>query len=403
MRSSSLKWLALSAALGLVLVAVFLTWGGATLNRFQQEENAGATASDFSDFRGAIQLDALRFSAQSPLLGVGLGNFEPLFSFSRVDSINGNRAIHPESDWLWLACEMGWPAVAFLTAGYIWWLRRSLPLENKSGESMRRALIVAVLIFAVHGFVDVSGHRPGSLWVALLLAGLALPPRAEAAPSRTTPFLFRGLGLLLLVLAAWWGGSIEGYSTPPTAATLARLKTDIISSAQSPAAIIRAANAALRIAPLDWSLYFLRGQAEIALQNETDRAVADFTTARRAQSLLDRTHHRRRRSLECRRPARFCHRRLARRPHARGTPGPTKLFGKSPVLPNSRPRSVRGSMVSPPTTSTTYSCSCPRRPSTKPACSSVTCWKTIPTCTPSAPRNAPSSSTPGGSRATRNA
>ena len=189
--TASLKWLALSAALGLGLVAVFLTWGGSTLNRFQQQAGAAQTASDFSDFRGAIQLDALRFSAQSPLLGVGLGNFEPLFSFSRVDSINGNRAIHPESDWLWMACEMGWPAVLLVAAGFVWWMRRALPLENNRGESIRRALIVAVLVFLVHGFVDVSAHRTGSLWVALVIAAFALPPRGERAPSRLTPILFR--------------------------------------------------------------------------------------------------------------------------------------------------------------------------------------------------------------------
>jgi tetratricopeptide (TPR) repeat protein len=280
LRSSSIKWLALSAALGIVLVAVFLAWGGSTLSRFQEQPTADATASDFSDFRGAIQLDALRFSTESPVLGVGLGNFEPLFSFSRVAAINGNRAIHPESDWLWIACEMGWPAVMFLVAGYLWWLRRALPLENKSGESTRRALIVAILVFAVHGFVDVSGHRTGSLWVALLIAGLALPTRGALTPSRTAPVVFRAFGALLLLLAAWWGASLAGYSTPPTTATLARLKAEIANPAQTPNSIVHDADAALLIAPLDWSLYFNRGQAEVALPDDVDSAVADFTTAR---------------------------------------------------------------------------------------------------------------------------
>lgn len=280
LRGSSLKWLALSAALGIALVAIFLTWGGATLNRFQQQANAGQTPGDFLDFRGAIQLDALRFSAQSPLLGVGLGNFEPLFSFSRIASINGNRAIHPESDWLWVACEMGWPALALLAAGCVWWMRRVLPLEKKSGESMRRALIVVGIIFIVHGFVDVSAHRIGSLFVALLIAGFALPAREERGPSRATPMVFRLLGVLLLMLGAWWGGSLAGYSTPPTTATVARLKAGIASGTPTADATARDASAALRIAPLDWSLYADRGRAEIGQPKMTDRAAADFATAR---------------------------------------------------------------------------------------------------------------------------
>jgi O-antigen ligase len=285
-RGASPKWLALSAAFGIVLVAIFLTWGGGTLDRFHSSTDVGAASGDFSDYRGAIQLDALRLSAQSPLLGVGLGNFEPLFSFTRVDSINGNRAIHPESDWLWVACEMGWPAVVLIVCGYVWWFRRALPLERGSGESMRRGLIVASVAFAIHGFVDVSAHRAGSLWVALLIAGWALPMRPvhedddEPEPSRPTPAFFRLLGVLLLVLAAWWGGSIAGYPTPPTTATLGRLKANLTAGKLSPDATERTSRTALGIAPLDWSLYVDRGGAEIENPHETDNAAADFATAR---------------------------------------------------------------------------------------------------------------------------
>jgi len=277
-RGASIKWLALSTALGIILLAIFLIFGGQTLSRFLNHAPPGATTQDISDFRGPIQYDALRFSLQSPWIGTGLGNFEPLFSFSRVASINGNRAVHPESDWLWLASEMGWPAVVLVLAGLVWWLRRALPLENKSGESMRRALIVAVLVFAVHGLVDVSAHRPGSLWVALLIAGMALPARDDARPSRATSFLFRGLGLALLLIAAWWGGSLLGWNVPPTTATLDRMKQELAASA-TPDAAVDVATAALQIAPLDWSLYLQRGHAEVTDPARYDAARRDFTMA----------------------------------------------------------------------------------------------------------------------------
>ena len=277
-RGKSIKWLALSAALGIILLAVFLIFGGQTLSRFLNPAPPGATTQDITDFRGAIQSDALRFSLQSPWLGTGLGNFEPLFSFSRVASINGNRAIHPESDWLWLASEMGWPAALLVLAGFIWWLRSALPLENKSGESMRRALIVAVVVFVVHGFVDVSAHRPGSLWVALLLAGMALPVRDEQPRTFVTPLFFRALGLALLAIAAWWGSSLLGWNVPPTTATLDRMKQELAGNLTPPAAI-RAAGDALRIAPLDWDFYFQRGEAELSDRARFDAARRDFATA----------------------------------------------------------------------------------------------------------------------------
>jgi hypothetical protein len=277
-RSGSIKWLTLSVALGIILLAIFLAFGGATLSRFLEPAPANAATQDITDYRGAIQADALRFSLESPFLGAGLGNFEPLFSFSRVDSINGNRAIHPESDWLWLAGEMGWLAVALVAAAYVWWMRRVLPLENRPGESMRRALVVAGLVFAVHGFVDVSAHRPGSLWVALLILGLAVPARAELRPSRATPVVFRSLGIVLLAIAVWWGGSLRGWDVPPTTATLARLKQRV-QNGLPPAAAIGTADEALRIAPLDWSLYLQRGRAETADPKTFDLAAQDFSTA----------------------------------------------------------------------------------------------------------------------------
>jgi O-antigen ligase/tetratricopeptide (TPR) repeat protein len=274
-RKGSLKWVALSVALGLVLLAVFLTWGGDTMNRF--EDNSTPGASDFTDFRGAIQEDALRFSFQSPILGVGLGNFEPLFSFSRIDSINANRAIHPESDWLWMACEMGWLAPMILLVGIGWWIRRCFPLEGKPGESMRLAFIVSLFIFLAHGLVDVSGHRTGSLWVGLLLAGMALSTRDES-PSRWTPLLFRSLGGLVLLVAAWWFCSLRGMSVPPTTATLAQLKSEIIAAPTSD--LEKSVHTALSIAPLDWNLYLQLANAEVYQPGKTQEAQAHFETAR---------------------------------------------------------------------------------------------------------------------------
>ena len=277
-RGGSLKVRVLSVALGFVLLAVFLAWGGETLMRF---ENGGLGAvADFSDFRGAIQEDALRLSFQSPLLGVGLGNFEPIFAFSQVDSINGNRAIHPESDWLWMACEMGWIAPLILLAALGWWGRRCLPLQAKPGESMRCAFIIGTFAFLVHGIFDVGGHRLGSLGVGLFVASLALAPDRETRPSRWTPLVFRALGALVLLVALGWFCSLRGMAFPPTTATLARLKAQLTAPDTTPVQIGDAARAGLRIAPLDWNFYFIRGSVEAGQRDGINQALADFATAR---------------------------------------------------------------------------------------------------------------------------
>jgi hypothetical protein len=348
-RGASVKWLALSAALGIVLLSIFLAFGGDTLARFLNPAPSGATTQDITDFRGPIQSDALRFSLQSPWLGAGLGNFEPLFSFSRVASINGNRAIHPESDWLWLAGEMGWPAVALVVAGLVWWLRRALPLENKTGESMRRALIVAVLVFAIHGLVDVSGHRPGSLWVALLLAGMALPTHENARLSRGTPFFFRGGG------GGGGGGAaghcrVVGWLTPrlERPAHHGHAGSDEAGSrprrARSRGGETRHQRAAHRAARLD-ALSPARPRRNHR-PFPVRRCPPRFRHRRHAESLLDRPSHRRGRGVARRQRTGPRPRRLDRRPAARRTARPRDVprhgrTGSASLHPARGPRPAR--------------------------------------------------------------
>jgi hypothetical protein len=82
----------------------------------------------------------------------------------------------------------------------------------------------------------------------------------------------------LLVIAAWWGGSLLGWNVPPTTATLDRMKQDLAHGVPAPAAEKLATNA-LRIAPLDWTLYLQRGRAETTDPSQFDAARRDFAIA----------------------------------------------------------------------------------------------------------------------------
>lgn len=275
----SAKWLTLSLTAVLTLLTLFFLFGGETLERFQGH---GIDPALKTDFRVAVQGDAFWFSLQSPWLGVGLGNFEALFPFSRHASINQQRAIHPESDWLWAICEMGWPAALLLFMGIFWWAQRAFPYQMRSGESIRRALTLAVVMFILHGFVDVSGHRIGSMFTAILLASLALPAAGEAVPPRGAPLAFRGLAVALLGIAAGWFASIRGAAFPPTTATLERIEGGIQAASDQGrvADMNEMADAGLRIAPLYWPLYYQRGYSEVFQPGKLSQAVTDFHIAR---------------------------------------------------------------------------------------------------------------------------
>jgi len=93
----------LLGASGLILAASgILVSGGPIAERF-------AGGSSWSrDFRFRIWADTLSLTSDSPWCGAGLGNFQSLFPFFRVQSLTQAAVLHPESDWLWLVTEVGW-------------------------------------------------------------------------------------------------------------------------------------------------------------------------------------------------------------------------------------------------------------------------------------------------------
>ena len=280
-RQSSTKWMAVGLTIVFVLLSLFFVFGGTTLSRFE----GPLRSIGENHFRWAIQADALRFSQKSPVLGVGLGNFEPLFATARQASVNADRAIHPESDWLWAIGEMGWLTPVLLLGVIIWWARRCLPFEPKPGESLRRALFVAGVLFVAHGFVDVSGHRIGSFFVALVIFSLAMRPPRNAPPSARAIGIFRGAAIGLILIAAWWESSAWGFSPLPTSATVDQDEAAIDQAlARGQLTIMEAkANDALSVAPINWHLYFQRAYAETFQAGKLVRASADFLTARQLE------------------------------------------------------------------------------------------------------------------------
>src|SRR5438067_8012241 len=274
-RWASAKRLGLGAAAVVLLLTLFFLFGGETLERFQHLPTGGNPGE--GEFRVRVQRDALKFSTVSPWLGVELGNFETLFPQAREASVEQIAIIHPESDWLWAACEMGWLAPALLIAAFVFWMKKCLPIRSEQGEAVRLAAMVGVVIFLLHGLVDVSGHRIGSAWVALLFAGLALPARETTRGGLAPRLIFPALAIGLAVMATWWFASLRGLDAPPTTSALERLRNRIAAAAleNDVTAERNLTTAALQIAPLDWTLYFQRAGA-IATNDADDISGLNF-------------------------------------------------------------------------------------------------------------------------------
>ena len=270
----------LFALIGIALLfGLLILNGGKTLERFQTQ-----SPNVLSSEHGRVEIfrDALHLSEQAPLLGVGLGNFRPLFSAARLYSASTSEAVHPESDWLWGAVDLGWIAPVLVLLMVFWWLGRCFPFVLGTGRFLRMAAMICGIAFLVHGCFDVSAHRLGTLWPALFLASIALYPERDAQTSGAVTVLFRGFGVMFVALSICWMASIAGSNTMPTSATATRLegKTQQAVAQGDYQRGLALADEGLRIAALDWSLYYHRGLCEVALYRPRPEAERDFAIAR---------------------------------------------------------------------------------------------------------------------------
>ena len=258
----SWKSLAMGSSLVLMLISLVLIGSGAFAGRF-----AGGADSQVA-FRTWIWRDTLALIHASPWCGAGLGNFTALFPFFRNLSVNQQSVLHPESDWLWLATELGWGGVVLALGVVFFVLRDVFPLAPGSRRFLRAAAFAAAIAAVLHCAIDVPGHRVGSALMALLVMVLARGDNVPSLKSGTAMILSRVFGLVALA------GALMLVKTPDEAAAAQTfLQAGRFSEAES------AANRAILRAPLDWKMYFTRAGAR-ACEGRTLEALADFRRAR---------------------------------------------------------------------------------------------------------------------------
>ncbi|MEY2538753.1 MAG: hypothetical protein QOG67_2493 [Verrucomicrobiota bacterium] len=279
LRQRSSARIALGVSFLLLLISAILILGGSTLERFQQWGSAGPGIS--TDFRWKIFRDTFQLIRNSPWCGIGLGNFDSVFAFFRKESISELRSLHPESDWLWLWTEVGWPAVVLTVIGAALIIWRVLPLQEGTNQRFRLAALIGAVVFAVHGLVDVSAHRLGTAMTGIFLLGLALHRPLRLIPSRSTALGFRVLGILLMIAGTSWIVQTRSKLLAPgtVGASNAKLLAAIDNRSRNFRETIEVTTRAIDWAPLDWQLYFYRGLAEVAV-NKTPDALGDFRRAR---------------------------------------------------------------------------------------------------------------------------
>lgn len=285
--------LGLLAAATLAATAL-LYYGAKPLERMKSTGAlpTGPKAESTLDFRLLLQRDALDLSAAHPWLGTGPGNFSSFFPpYRQRTCATQSNAVHPESDWLWFVCEYGWPATVVLLAGIFYLLLQARPGRNKEGWITRSAGAAAVVAFGLHGLVDVPGHRLGTVWPILLVAGLVCARKKEGEeriPGVVQGWTLRLVGAgLALVALVWIGGvSMDGNWPATVAAERAKAAVGIGWKAGAVEKALQAAERGLAVAPYDQVLRFLHGKALLFFEDSEKETAAEFAIQSKLEPFL---------------------------------------------------------------------------------------------------------------------
>jgi len=288
MRKGFFQKMAVTASL-IFIIATLLVMSGGDLSARLNSSSISDAASIGG--RGVLFVETLGMTAQSPWLGVGLGNFETVYPLLTTYHEPRNRFLHPESDLLWLLSEGGLltmvPGVLLL----VWLFQTTGPWfgkKNKNRSSMRdrRLRNTAAIAFgmgALHGLVDVPNHEMGYAFFMALLAGIAIRPRRLSLPSGWgTRLTFRVAGLAVLLLGAAWFSVSQGNPVLPgkSAAQALRAKASKMASTGSTADALTLVNEAIRLCPMDFVLYYERARIRLRLGHPYNDALLDFSRSR---------------------------------------------------------------------------------------------------------------------------
>lgn len=288
MRKGFFQKLAVTVSLIFVIATLLVMSGGGLTARLNS-----STGSDVTSMggRGMLFVETLGMAAQSPWLGVGLGNFEPVFPLLTTYHEPKTRFLHPESDLLWLLVEGGLLTVVPGVLLLLWLFQTTGPWfgkKNKNRASMRdrRLRNTAAIAFgmgALHGLVDVPNHEMGYAFFMALLAGIAIRPRRLSLPSGWGMRLtFRTAGLAVLVLgAAWFSVSLGNPVLPgKSAAQKLREKAGEMAGTGSTADALLLIDQAIRLNPMNFALYYERARLRLQLGQPSNDALFDFSRSR---------------------------------------------------------------------------------------------------------------------------
>jgi tetratricopeptide (TPR) repeat protein len=278
-KDSSSLFIKIGLPVVLLMFSFFLSSQQRTLERVT--ESVSTPVEWGKEYRLLLYRDTLGMIEDAPLTGVGVGNFSAVFPQYRDASRNPLHVVHPESDVFWLAAEGGLLAISCFGLFLFAYFKRCRTSTVGRSGAYRAIALTALILFILHGLVDVSGHRPGTAYFAILFAALALPQRSGRARPTFKPLVWRVVGGTLLLVGTLWMAS-GLFSLPFHSKSVLAIERGRIAESLSVAdyeRALEAASALVDLQPLAWKGYFQRAQIILAQTGNHADAAQDFRRA----------------------------------------------------------------------------------------------------------------------------
>lgn len=174
--------------------------------------SVGAEGGASTAFRMALWTQTARLAASRPMLGVGLGSFQP--EYAKVGTIEAPKLAH--NSYLQIAAEAGVPAVLLFLACAGYWLylvSRPHPALSRDSAALRSGVVGAVFAGGASAITDSSFSVPGFsiLFFVVLGVGLLLSP--DGARPERLPLSSRLMLFVPLTAAVLYFFGTSAYST----------------------------------------------------------------------------------------------------------------------------------------------------------------------------------------------
>lgn len=243
--------------------------------------------ADWDDVPPGSTADTLSMVSDGPLTGFGLGQFSAVFPQYRVASATPESISRAPSSLLRFVAEGGLLSGLALSLFVFFYWRSFRRRLSGRGAGLRVAALLGALVYLLHGCVAASAHAEVSAYLALLLAGVALPPSRSGPARSLPPFYWRACGVVLLVFGLMWVVAAMA-KLPLHSAVKQTILREQIATAESDNAMSEAVGLAGEWAssrPLDWGAHQKKGALLLA-NGDASGAAEAFARASFAEPTL---------------------------------------------------------------------------------------------------------------------